>query len=44
MKYQEMMEALDPNTQSEIGRALMLECERLLDEAVAADHAAGGGA
>lgn len=27
----EMMEALDPNYHSEIGRSLMAECERLLD-------------
>ena len=27
----EMMEALDPNDESELGQALMLECERLLD-------------
>ena len=27
----EMMEALDPNYESELGQALMLECERLLD-------------
>lgn len=27
----EMMESLDPNYQSEIGRALMVECERMLD-------------
>jgi len=27
----EMMEALDPNYQSEIGQTLMTECERLLD-------------
>ena len=39
-----MMEALEHNTQSEIGRALMVECERLLDEAVAADRAVGDGA
>ncbi len=28
----EMMESLDPNYQSEIGQALMVECERLLDD------------
>lgn len=28
----EMMEALDPNYQSEIARALMAECDRLLDD------------
>ena len=27
----EMMEALDPNYESELGQSLMLECERLLD-------------
>lgn len=27
----EMMEALDPNYQSEIARSLMVECERMLD-------------
>ena len=27
----EMMESLDPNYQSEIGRSLMVECARLLD-------------
>jgi hypothetical protein len=27
----EMMESLDPNYQSEIGRSLMVECERMLD-------------
>jgi len=27
----EMMESLDPNYQSEIGRTLMVECERMLD-------------
>jgi hypothetical protein len=27
----EMMESLDPNYQSEIGRSLMVECERVLD-------------
>ncbi|PLX76915.1 MAG: hypothetical protein C0607_03195 [Azoarcus sp.] len=27
----EMMEALDPNYQSELAQAMMLECERLLD-------------
>jgi hypothetical protein len=27
----EMMESLDPNYQSEIGRSFMVECERLLD-------------
>jgi len=27
----EMMESLDPNYQSEIGRSLMVECERILD-------------
>lgn len=29
----EMMESLDPNYQSEIGRSLMEECERILDSA-----------
>ncbi|HNN46489.1 MAG TPA: hypothetical protein PKN34_10560 [Azospira sp.] len=29
----EMMESLDPNFSSELGIALMAECERLLDEA-----------
>jgi hypothetical protein len=29
----EMMESLDPNYQSEIGNALMVECERMLDSA-----------
>lgn len=29
----EMMESLDPNYQSEVGRSLMEECERLLDAA-----------
>lgn len=29
----EMMESLDPNYQSEIGRSMMAECERLLDSA-----------
>ena len=29
----EMMEALDPNHHSELAQTLMLECERLLDEA-----------
>lgn len=29
----EMMESLDPNYRSELGVALMAECERLLDEA-----------
>ena len=29
----EMMEALDPNYESEIGKALMVECERMLDNA-----------
>ncbi|WP_374683422.1 hypothetical protein [Accumulibacter sp.] len=38
----EMMEALDPNYESEIGRALMVECERLLDGAVAEQAAAKG--
>lgn len=33
----EMMEALDATHPSEIGRALMVECERLLDSALA-DH------
>ncbi len=28
----EMMEALDPNYQSELAQSLMTECERLLDE------------
>jgi len=28
----EMMESLDPNHESEVGRALMEECERMLDE------------
>ena len=28
----EMMESLDPNFSSELGIALMAECERLLDE------------
>jgi hypothetical protein len=27
----EMMESLDPNYQSEVGRSLMVECERMLD-------------
>lgn len=27
----EMMESLDPNYQSDIGRSLMVECERILD-------------
>jgi hypothetical protein len=27
----EMMESLDPNYQSEVGRSLMAECERLVD-------------
>jgi hypothetical protein len=29
----EMMESLDPNYPSEIGNALMVECERMLDSA-----------
>ncbi|HJW25642.1 MAG TPA: hypothetical protein VJ576_12150 [Rhodocyclaceae bacterium] len=33
----EMMESLDPNYQSEIGRSLMVECERLLDSAAATE-------
>ena len=28
----EMMESLDPNHESEVGRTLMEECERMLDE------------
>jgi hypothetical protein len=32
----EMMEALDANYESELGQALMLECERLLDAAAQA--------
>jgi len=36
---QEMLEALDANYETEMGRALMVECERLLDGAVA-DQAA----
>ena len=28
----EMMEALDPNYESELARSVMAECERLLDE------------
>ena len=32
----EMMEALDPNYQSEIGQTLMAECERMLDHGDAA--------
>jgi hypothetical protein len=28
---QEMMESLDPNYQSELGRSLMAECQRLVD-------------
>ncbi len=28
----EMMESLDPNHDSEVGRTLMAECERLLDD------------
>lgn len=35
----EMMESLDPNYQSEIGRSLMEECERLLDAAAAGEKA-----
>jgi hypothetical protein len=31
----EMMEALDPNYQSELGGSLMLECERMLDAGIA---------
>lgn len=27
----EMMEALDPNHQSDVGRTMMVECERMLD-------------
>ena len=33
----EMMEYLDPNYHSELGEAMMVECERLLDTAQAAD-------
>jgi hypothetical protein len=32
----EMMESLDPNYPSEIGRSLMVECERMLDSGLAA--------
>ncbi|HND04016.1 MAG TPA: hypothetical protein PK782_18230 [Nitrospira sp.] len=31
----EMMESLDPNYESDIGRSLMVECERMLDGALA---------
>ena len=31
----EMMESLDPNYESDIGRSLMAECERMLDGALA---------
>lgn len=34
----EMMESLDPNYLSEIGQAMMQECERLLDAASAAEN------
>jgi len=37
----EMMEALDPNHDSDIGRALMVECEALLDRGLANQQAAG---
>ncbi|NMG74884.1 hypothetical protein [Aromatoleum diolicum] len=33
----EMMESLDPNHDSDIGRSLMVECQRFLDSDVAAD-------
>ncbi|PKO40128.1 MAG: hypothetical protein CVU33_02890 [Betaproteobacteria bacterium HGW-Betaproteobacteria-6] len=32
----EMMESLDPNHHSEIAESLMVECERLLDDSLAA--------
>lgn len=34
----EMQESLDPNYYSELGQSMMLECERLLDEAEQADQ------
>lgn len=30
----EMMEALDPNHQSDVGQTMMVECERMLDTAI----------
>jgi hypothetical protein len=37
----EMMESLDPNYQSEVGRSLMAECERLVDAHEATRHVDG---
>jgi hypothetical protein len=33
----EMMESLDPNYDSDVGRSLMVECERFLDSAAATE-------
>lgn len=33
----EMMESLDPNYESDVGRSLMVECERFLDSAIATE-------
>jgi hypothetical protein len=33
----EMMESLDPNYESDVGRSLMVECQRFLDTAVATE-------
>jgi hypothetical protein len=33
----EMMESLDPKYDSDVGRSLMMECERFLDSATATE-------